>query len=735
MMTSNNLSPSSASASPYCHPGRSATGSSRGASNRENDEPYLEIKQEPPKHLYSNESFKVDIQLMLPQQSSPPKNIWNMDAPIDITASLHYAKTGKPVQEEAMLMTKPMQIIIPPTSTGSTVDDDRNKSKTNTDDVDNKKNDTNKRMVTVECMIRIDRIRRDIGADYTVRFRTSSVKDSEGNVTNSKTGGAVQSVSTRSMQMVNYKIRAKVEEEWDAVWYKDEGGRDKCMEVFVAVYDKDGQPKTGEQILLEPILCYMVDGGDVSPTKVANQDILRILGSVNGTVLDKDTGRARLRFRVEDVSKNHQGHSFVLQIGPVNHMTAFKDIAPAYTPAVSVRSKRNKRSRGSNIPRGGGARQSVSGVKPPAAIRQKLTGSFNSAGDSFLGASNQNFSLNPAKSNQLQQAMAGIIQWVDSVVNGLYPLQWSVLGYQQHSNGEPNYSKPFHNMPNPNPSINEILTSYTDTVQGNLRILLKAVEEAHTSNTTSGGGRADTTSASAAADYMASSLRGRDFTSASNEQYLMKSTDRFQGVGMMASNTRIRGEAGRGQTAIPRPSMAFEGYRQRNEATSALPYQTRTGMTNSMSSSVALPGVSEGSKFTSHASLIPQQNAVADTVSQETEIEYVLGKQYKTLRCGERLGYPCFNENMEILGFYRECTNGKPGLGQFISISRHADDFGPLEIMQSSEILRDFIEKGSDAVLRLKDHGSIRRLLDAVTLYDWTKDISGGTGASSSLQS
>jgi hypothetical protein len=68
-------------------------------------------------------------------------------------------------------------------------------------------------------------------------------------------------------------------------------------------------------------------------------------------------------------------------------------------------------------------------------------------------------------------------------------------------------------------------------------------------------------------------------------------------------------------------------------------------------------------------------------------------------------------------------SNGKVGVGQFTPISRHRNDFGPLEIMQATEILEDSILKKSEAVHVLKEWGSIANLLDHALVYDWSKDI------------
>merc|ERR1712238_514695 len=214
----------------------------------------------------------------------------------------------------------------------------------------NNKTESTKRSVTVECMIRTDSIRRDVGSAYVVRFRTfgddsmENTSSSRNNTTFSSPARrrAVKSASTRPVKMVNYKIRVTVDEEWESVWYKDEGGRDKSMEAFVAIYDKD-------------------------------------------------TGRGQIRYRVEEVSKNHQGKNFILQLGPDHNVKGYKDIAAAFTPAVNVRSKRNKRSRGpssSSLPRSTAARQSASGVKSnhdlstvsPSATRRRISGSYGGGG-------------------------------------------------------------------------------------------------------------------------------------------------------------------------------------------------------------------------------------------------------------------------------------------------------------------------------------------------------------------
>jgi hypothetical protein len=74
--------------------------------------------------------------------------------------------------------------------------------------------------------------------------------------------------------------------------------------------------------------------------------------------------------------------------------------------------------------------------------------------------------------------MKGIFQWVDEVVNGLYPLQWYVIGYARHPDGSPDYAHPYHNMPNPNKCISRVLAMYSAETRDHLRTILNAIEAA-----------------------------------------------------------------------------------------------------------------------------------------------------------------------------------------------------------------------------------------------------------------
>jgi hypothetical protein len=328
--------------------------------------------------------------------------------------------------------------------------------------------------------------------------------------------------------------------------------------------------------------------------------------------------------------------------------------------------------------------------------------------------------------------MKGVINWADEVVNGLYPLQWHVLGYAQHPDGSPDYARPYHNMPNPNGPISRILSLYSDQVRDNLRTLLHAVEEA------SAGDRSD--------EYGPVAALPREPAA---DPYGLLGTP----TGLMHPAARSSMHPPLAPPDVPRqhfgqpglhPSLRSESFRAMPE--SSIPYQARAQMTpmqgmNMRQQQYTMPGgaysnlddynrmVQPGTGIRSHHDMIePEQSpSSVDDESRETEVEYVLAKQYKALRTGERLGFPAYSANKEILGFYREHM-GKVGVGQFIPISRHSNEFGPLEILQATEILEDAILKKSAAVHSLKDWGTITNLLDHALVYDWSKDIGSGGG-------
>lgn len=645
---------------------------SRGSHNGHGDEPYIVVQKQPPKYVYSNESFEVSLQLERPKTASPLQRSLGGQG-IELAASLFNDKNGRQCGSEALLITQPSRIVM-------------------------EEDDAGIYRCSVICMIRMDSIRRDTGASLSVRFTTRPES--------SPPVRGISGAATTTINLVNYKIKITLEDDWGPVWYKDEGGRDKSMEIYAAIYDKDGQLKTGEQIPLHPILCYQSPGN--FPAPCSNQEILRTLGT-SKTVLDKDTGRARIRFRVEDVSKNHQAQDFTLMVGPDPRAKGFQDIAPDYTPAVNVRSKRNKRSR--NPGTTSRTSSDPSRRASPTAMRSRYDDQQDS-GSVFEAADVP----------RLREALRSVINWADEVVNGLYPLQWQVLGYAQHPDGSTDYSRPYHNMPNPNPCINRVLGMYADTVRDDLRVLLNSIEQASS--------RYDDT-----ASLMPIPIPVAEPRPISDDRMyapIMRSPQpntMHAHPGMPPPPGMSRRAPEHYQSVMhhdmpmyqPRSSIPPPMMSQHQPMAPMHSYMRAPPENDMMPIHVGMPPRVDMAPVNVSGDVPMQRSLRSEEESRESEVEYVLAKQYKALRTGERLGFPAYSETKEIIGFYREQPGG--AVRQFSPISRHRSDFGPLEILQATEILEDAIKKKSEAVHTLKEWGTIDNLLNQALVYDWRQDI------------
>ncbi|RQM28560.1 hypothetical protein B5M09_010041, partial [Aphanomyces astaci] len=95
------------------------------------------------------------------------------------------------------------------------------------------------------------------------------------------------------------------------------------------------------RIPLELTLLY--DSGDVVQASAVatspSHGILKLFPDLRPNVTN---GTVSISFRIEDVSKNHQNHAFVLKIAPESS-DVYADIASVRTAPVAIRSKRNKR--------------------------------------------------------------------------------------------------------------------------------------------------------------------------------------------------------------------------------------------------------------------------------------------------------------------------------------------------------------------------------------------------------
>ncbi|POM68039.1 Hypothetical protein PHPALM_15851 [Phytophthora palmivora] len=144
----------------------------------------------------------------------------------------------------------------------------------------------------------------------------------------------IESVFSAPVNVVKEKLQVVTQP--PDVWFKDEGGREKCMTVALTLMPAPGAYLEDRVVPLDVRLLY--ESGNL----VLNQSILRLFPDMRPNMTH---GRATISFRIDDVSKNHQGQSFMLEIGPEQQdgSSMFQDIAPTRTSVIAIRSKRNKR--------------------------------------------------------------------------------------------------------------------------------------------------------------------------------------------------------------------------------------------------------------------------------------------------------------------------------------------------------------------------------------------------------
>lgn len=134
-----------------------------------------------------------------------------------------------------------------------------------------------------------------------------------------------------SVHIVAFKLSLECNWGFPVVFFKDEGGKDKHLQTIATLHRSDGSIAKGTHVPLKISLIYDNEEGS---QVLKESEILKFLdGSKH--YIDPDSGQSAIKFRIEDVSKNHQGkniyefkivhhtgraHPFVL----VNHFTCYQ---------------------------------------------------------------------------------------------------------------------------------------------------------------------------------------------------------------------------------------------------------------------------------------------------------------------------------------------------------------------------------------------------------------------------
>jgi hypothetical protein len=119
------------------------------------------------------------------------------------------------------------------------------------------------------------------------------------------------------------------------VWYKDEGGKDKCIELTVSLKDGSDYLVVDRNVPLKALLMYAP-----SNLPVPQQNILTI--SPETKMIIGESGKIKIKLRVNEVSNRHRGQMFQILISAdtAQNLQCF-DISPAVCTPIDVKSKRN----------------------------------------------------------------------------------------------------------------------------------------------------------------------------------------------------------------------------------------------------------------------------------------------------------------------------------------------------------------------------------------------------------
>ena len=208
--------------------------------------------------------------------------------------------------------------------------------------------DGNQEVPDTEYKVEGAEIKKDGAATVQVTINTLS-KDYKGKtfvLQASPQDSNLSIVEIRTAPFTIVSQRLKINSDAPTLWFKDEGGRDKSMEFQVELWNTLGLHKLRDVPLLVT-LHYDTEGYPqaLAHTKARNDDSkddLQLLQMARDTDSIVRHGQASVRLRINDVSKNHLTHAFIIKIAPnIIKDPELMDVAAAYSTPIVVKSKRN----------------------------------------------------------------------------------------------------------------------------------------------------------------------------------------------------------------------------------------------------------------------------------------------------------------------------------------------------------------------------------------------------------
>ncbi|KAI9913009.1 hypothetical protein PsorP6_005062 [Peronosclerospora sorghi] len=565
---------------------------------------------------------------------------------------------------------------------------------------------------------------------------------------------------TSEMTVIQHRLL--IQEKLPELWYKDEGGRDKCMTLPIYLVNAKNERVGNRPVPLRVTLLYE------NEHPVLKQDILKISPDCQRTI--DSTGKAVLKLRIEDVSKNHQGQAFRLKVeadtaqSPLNF-----DVAYDLSSSISVRSKRNKRRPGKMAPTIThhiitGATTPMSTTSSPASNadhemmlasgfgtaaftaedrRKRLrTGGNASPGTPRVGGS-------PQSGNSLTGAMESILTWTGGVVNGLHQLEWQTVGYESKSDGSADPDRPIYRCPacwrykdvmtyetaqhDAKCLIANLLLTYATDTMRHLDFVLKGIERFPSM----------IASAQAAAQKAAVKPMG----SISNQNGGGPSLVSPQNGGMISVNP-LADDTSSNQQMMNSAVMMNSSMGTSASGNHFSISNSSSGIATATSSSMSgLPGMegppglfrnNSGGLSEFMRSLDDQDssdpmfyhnltgnnnnnssnngNQIADAI--EMQVFYVVARMV-TLNASNAIGFPAFDISMNLLGFYQEGRENATTEVVFVPVS-DIPAISQGEIHETQRLLQAEMKTNSSAVHTLaRCNNDLVKLKEDVILFHW----------------
>lgn len=146
--------------------------------------------------------------------------------------------------------------------------------------------------------------------------------------------------ATNPITCVRHKLVITEKNSQPYIWYKDEGAKDKCIKVLVQLIDASQNIVKERNVPLAVSLVYS-SGQTVQPATV-----LSIFNDKDKPLMIASTGSELVKFRVNEVSRNHRKQLFHLLVAPdISQDSSLSDVSPATSVAFEVKSKRTSDAR------------------------------------------------------------------------------------------------------------------------------------------------------------------------------------------------------------------------------------------------------------------------------------------------------------------------------------------------------------------------------------------------------